>query len=121
MHMGREERENRAGRQAELERTMGPTREFGVTAECDKCGLPIDHPQFAKIFCIGKSILRPSDEGCQQFGEHLHVICPRCKYGWLEHCKDHVDEGDEINFSREIDAAVRTTVTPRIISDEVNP
>jgi len=115
--MGREEEANRQARQAELERALGPIRAFESVAECQKCALPTDHPNFSRRWCMGQSLLAPSREGCQQVGEHLHVICPRCHYGWLEHCKDHVDEDAPINFSAAMDAAVGTTVTPRIITE----
>ncbi len=87
--MGREERINDVIEQAELERLVGPVRPFGATSECDKCGLERQH--FALAFCQGTSLSNRGDQ-CKVFGEHLHVMCPRCHYGWHERCRDYVDE-----------------------------
>lgn len=94
--MGREEEANRVARQAELERAIGPIRAFESVKECQKCGLDTGHPNFARAWCVGQSLLSPSREGCQQVGDHLHVVCPRCRYGWLEHCKDHEPEPSSV-------------------------
>ena len=91
--MGNEQRFKRqeaAIRAAEIERVAGPVKEFGSVESCPKCRLGNDHVLYQ--WCAGKNILSEANEQCPQFGEHNHRLCPRCKYGWFEHCADHEHE-----------------------------
>ena len=107
--MGREANLSAGARQAQLERLIGPTKGFGARDEtgCPKCGgssaeavklgPPNGAPPLVKRWCSGKDFLKtqnrqPGQGGCEFAGEHLHVVCPTCHYGWLEHCKDWVDD-----------------------------
>lgn len=83
--MGREAEINRRMQEAEYERTVGPVREFGSVNECPKCS---HAGPFAIAFCIGKT-LAARDHQCGIEGEHLHFMCPACKFGWNTRCKDY--------------------------------
>lgn len=94
--MGREADVNMKQQLAEVERLMGPVRDFAHYAElgCPKCGTKSE--AFVKRWCSGKSLMNPSREGCQfEVGEHLHVMCSFCHYGWLERTKDMAPMPDQ--------------------------
>lgn len=80
----------RAHMMARVEEAMGPCRPFGQVEECPKCGLPREHMLYQ--WCIGDTSLTESDCALRVMGNHMHVGCPRCKYGWLERPKDYVAE-----------------------------
>lgn len=96
--MGREAREARDARvaaTAEYERTVGPTLKFRERSECPKCGVPEQH--LARLYCAGAPDPESQADdrkrwlqqgGCPVTSEHLHVGCPRCKFGWHELCAD---------------------------------
>lgn len=95
--MGREAREAKDARVAavaEYERTVGPTLRFKERSECPKCEVPEAH--LKRMWCAGvnpndppETLRRERELGsCPVEFEHLHVICPRCGYGWHEHCAD---------------------------------
>lgn len=96
--MGREERVNEAMRAAELERVMGPTRPFRHYDEsgCPKCGQveikDASASAFRRMFCTGANRLSVETPKCPYDGEHLHVGCNRCGYGWTERCADYQPE-----------------------------
>lgn len=89
--MGREADINARIAEAEYERTVGPVREFGSVTECGKCG---HSGQFAVAFCIGKTLGSKAD-GCRIEGEHLHFMCPVCRFGWNTRCKDWTPERED--------------------------
>ena len=79
---------------AEYERTIGPTRRWNEVTECPKCEVPRQH--FGMKYCAGMNGNDPPDVrkawvekgGCPMDGEHVHVMCPRCNFGWHEFCAD---------------------------------
>ena len=84
---------------AEIERAVGRIRDFGAVKVCEKCGLELGKegvPQ-SYAWCQGRNLLDTSEtRGCPFVGEHLHRICPRCKWGFLERCADYVPDPDEL-------------------------
>lgn len=91
--MGRDERLNQLNSRilmAEVERTAGPTRDFGTVAECPKCKLPNESVLYD--FCVGNNALSDNPKQCPISGEHNHRLCPRCKFGWFERCADYKPE-----------------------------
>lgn len=95
--MGRESeaaKNARTAAVAEYERTVGPTLKFRSRSECPKCEVP--EPHLHRKFCAGTNPNDPPDVrkrwaergGCPVEGEHLHVLCPRCGYGWHEYVAD---------------------------------
>ena len=77
---------------AQIERLMGPTKPFQARDElgCEKCSAPVQ--AFLKRWCHGPNRLAPvaDPKACRTDGEHLHVFCQACGYGWIEHCRDYV-------------------------------
>lgn len=87
--MGRDERENKAGRLAVLESVKGHestvAHSFNHTeGTCPKCG----SRQQLLMFCAPGSNDLPRVRGCDLDGEHLHRLCAACKYPWIERCLD---------------------------------
>lgn len=81
-------------RMAAIERAMGPVRPHPTEPRlCEKCGLSETGPDgehldaFLLAFCLGPDSECPLD----QPGQHLHVRCKRCDYGWMERCADYIE------------------------------
>lgn len=95
--MGREAKDARNARVAnvaEYERTVGPTLRFRERTECPKCGNP--RSVIRPSYCAGigvdwdeaKRKLWQERNGCPVEGEHLHMDCQVCGYGWNEYVAD---------------------------------
>jgi predicted nucleic-acid-binding Zn-ribbon protein len=95
--MGREAdaaRNSRVANVAEYERTVGPTLKWRERDECPKCGSP--PARFTAAYCAGMGADWPAarrkewleGNGCPTDGEHLHIACATCGYGWHEFTKD---------------------------------
>lgn len=95
--MGHEQRMADAMKRAELERMVGDIKDFKHYDEtgCPKCQTPKEG--FVRRWCQGRNALAPprpvnsSEAGClfNVVGEHLHVMCQGCHYGWLERTADN--------------------------------
>ena len=92
--MGRESRQSDAAEQAQFERLVGAVRDHGKHDDaCPKCSAP--GMARAKRWCTGRNLLDPKPDGCKLVGEHLHVLCQACGYGWFERTRDYVPDPDE--------------------------
>jgi hypothetical protein len=94
--MGADQRSNELERRrliAEFERHVGGIKAHQVYLAdgCPMCG---EHA-FGCAYCAGVDELDPDKRNkCPIEGEHLHVICGTCKYGWLERTKKQQAEID---------------------------
>lgn len=108
--MGRDERENKAGRLAVLESVRGHestvAHSFNHTeGTCPKCG----NRQHLLFFCAPDGDNLPRVRGCELDGEHLHRLCGACKYPWIERCLDQAmlaEQRGEMSVESEFAAAL---------------
>lgn len=57
---------------------------FNEKAQCTKCGIK----DIGSSYCMGLT----NDKRCfYSVKEHIHRICIRCQYQWVERCLDDVD------------------------------
>lgn len=86
--MGRDERQAKEQKLMVLDSIRGHdstvAHSFNHTdGVCPKCSCPDQ----AMAFCMPGSDL-PRLRGCELSGEHLHRVCSRCRYPWIERCLD---------------------------------
>lgn len=119
--MGRGERENELDRRrmiADFERMVGGIKPHQVylSTGCPMCG---EH-SFGCAYCSGKQPLDPeADRKCPLEGEHLHVVCGTCHYGWIERTKKSQAEADAGDIPE--NAASVLVSTALALYDELPP
>ena len=58
---------------------------YNPVRTCPKCGLE----NASTKYCAGASSVKRVP-GCEVEGEHLHRLCARCGYEWIEYALDKV-------------------------------
>lgn len=88
--MGREERDNRAAKVAQIERLLGPRQDFGShPSGCPKCRFP----NRKYTFCFGEGPAGTGDD-CPFKDQHMHVNCMSCGFTWVERTADDPENPD---------------------------
>jgi hypothetical protein len=78
---------------------------FETYEYCLKCGGQLKSTiadgygdQVKVLLCNGANQF---EVNCKEKKEHLHCMCERCRYRWLEYCADHQEEDPMKRFRNE--------------------